>query len=503
MEGPSAAPAGVVVPSSVVPILRAANPWWEGKPGRLVPPYKRWPFTFLRRRLEEPLAPALVLRGPRQVGKTTLQEQLIDDLLTSGRAQPNEVFRVQFDDLPTLRSVPDPILTLSRWYESAILGRTFNEATRSGKPAYLFLDEVQNLADWGAQVKALVDVSNVRVVVTGSSALRLQLGKDSLAGRLTSLEMGPLYLREIAGLRGIGDVQPFLPFDGPGPLGDRTFWEALRKFGEGNREFRDQAFALFDRWGAYPLAHDHPSARWDEISQQLRESIIERAIQHDLRLGDRGRKRDERLLGEVFRLACRNAGQSPNPVSLASEIRETLPGDVGPARVRHYLEFLDSTLLLRLVPPLEIRLKRRKGFHKICICDPALRAAYLQEVVPLSAQALDAAPHLRDLAGHIAESVVGYFLSGIPGLELAWAPSSANEPEVDFVITVGSRRIPMEVKYSDGVDGNRDTSGLRAFLAKRVYNAPFGVLVTKRDQVPERLPENIVAVPLPSLLLMR
>lgn len=483
--------------------IRAANPWWTGNPARLVPPYRRWPFELLKRRLNEPLAPAIVLRGPRQVGKTTLQEQLIADMLGDQRVEPTRVLRVQFDELQAIRGLVDPILAISRWFESNVLGETFNASARVGKPAYLFFDEVQNLSDWGVQIKALVDTSTVRVVVTGSSALRLQLGKDSLAGRLTSLELGPLYLREIAGIRGEASPGPYLPLNGPSIMQERSFWEGLRTFGITNRQFRDAAFGLFDEWGAYPLAHDHPGARWDEIAQQLRESIIQRAIQHDLRLGDRGRKRDEQLLGEVFRLACRYSGQAPNPSELAQEIRRTLPGDVGTSRVRHYLEFLDNTLLIRLVPPLEIRLKKRKGFSKICVCDPALRSAFLQERVPLTIEGLDEDPHLRDIAGHVAESVTGYFLVGIPGLELSWAPDRASEPEVDFVLTVGTQRIPLEVKYVNRIDPARDTSGIRAFLHKGVYNAPFGVLITKTDERPEGLPENIVSLPLSTLLLMR
>lgn len=483
--------------------IRATNPWWEGKPARRVPDYRRWPFDLLRRRLSEPLAPAIVLRGPRQVGKTTLQEQLIEELLSHDGVSPRRILRVQFDELQALRGVVDPILAISRWFESSVLGAPFNQAAGEQKPAFLFFDEVQNLPDWGVQIKSLVDTSTVRVVVTGSSALRLQLGKDSLAGRLTSLEMGPLYLREIAGIRGDESPGPFLPLNGPTALKDRSFWEGLRTFGEANSGFRQRAFGMFDEWGAYPLAHDHPGARWDEVAQQLRESIIQRAIQHDLRVGDRGRKRDEQLLGEVFRLACRYAGQAPNPLNLAQEIRSTLPGDVGAARIRHYLEFLDNTLLIRLIPPLEIRLKKRKGFPKISVCDPALRSAYLQERVPLTEDGLDEDPHLREIAGHVAESVVGYFLAGIPGIELAWAPERGNEPEVDFVLTVGTQRIPIEVKYGNRVDGPRDTSGLRAFMGKGVYNAPFGILITKLDGRPDATPENVVPIPLSTLLLMR
>jgi hypothetical protein len=48
----------------------------------------------------------------------------------------------------------------------------------------------------------------------------------------------------------------------------------------------------------------------------------------------------------------------------------------------------------------------------------------------------------------------------------------------------------------------RDTLGLRAFLEKSVYNAPFGILVTMHDDVIVPDP-RIVCVSLPSLLLLR
>jgi predicted AAA+ superfamily ATPase len=109
---------------------------------------------------------------------------------------------------------------------------------------------------------------------------------------------------------------------------------------------------------------------------------------------------------------------------------------------------------------------------------------------------------LGDLAGHIAESVVGYFLGTTPGLELAWFPERGIEPEVDFIITIGEHRIPIEVKYRQRIDEHRDTLGLRAFLERTVYHAPFGILVTLRDHVSIADP-RIIALPLPSLLLMR
>ena len=65
------------LPAEVDDYLRDANPWWQGKPGRVLPEYRRWIFRTILRKLDARLAPAVVLRGPRQVGKTTLQEQVI------------------------------------------------------------------------------------------------------------------------------------------------------------------------------------------------------------------------------------------------------------------------------------------------------------------------------------------------------------------------------------------------------------------------------------------
>ncbi|MGB9872112.1 MAG: hypothetical protein ACPLYD_10665 [Anaerolineae bacterium] len=73
---------------------------------------------------------------------------------------------------------------------------------------------------------------------------------------------------------------------------------------------------------------------------------------------------------------------------------------------------------------------------------------------------------------------------------------------MDFVLTVGDYRIPVEVKYRRRIDEFRDTLGLRAFLEKTVYRALFGVLVTQTDDIPVTDP-RIVPVPLSSLWLMR
>lgn len=490
------------LPAHLEAFLFSTNPWWEGKPGPVLPAYRRWAFHIICRKLESGLAPIVVVRGPRQVGKTTLQLQLIEHLVVERGIDPRRILRLQFDEIPSLRGLPEPVLAICRWFENRLLGESFNEAARAGRPAYLFLDEVQNLPDWAGQLKSLVDHATLKALVTGSSALRIEAGRDSLAGRITQVELGTLLLREIVGLRLGEELRPCLPENGLDALLRMEFWHELRSWGEAHRGLRDAAFRMFSERGGYPVAQARFDVAWPEVADQLNETVIQRAIQHDLRVGQKGLKRDPQLLEEVYRLACRYAGQAPGQAVYIQEIRQALAANVGWQRILQYLRFLDGAMLLKLIHPLELRLKRRRGSYKVCLCDHGLRASWLQEIIPIHPEGLLHAPHLHELAGRLVESVLGYFLAGIPHLDVAHFPERGDEPEVDFVLSIGDRRIPIEVKYRWHIDRWRDTLGLRAFLERTVYGAPFGVLVGINDEtvVPD---PRIVYLPLATVLLMR
>ena len=56
-----------------------------GEPIAELPPFRRCAFEPVYSRLKRGLAPAIVLRGPRQVGKTTLLTQVVDQFTPNGR----------------------------------------------------------------------------------------------------------------------------------------------------------------------------------------------------------------------------------------------------------------------------------------------------------------------------------------------------------------------------------------------------------------------------------
>ena len=484
-----------------VRVLRRLNPWWEGNPMPPQPHTRRHLVAQIRHRLDEEIAPMVAVRGPRQVGKSTAQLHVIADLIEEG-VSPKSILRVPFDELPALKTTQQPILDVADWFERQIIKKHLNALAQDGQKAYLFFDEVQNLQAWAPQLKFLVDNTAVKVVVTGSSALRIERGRDSLAGRISTVEAGVLSLTEIGALRALGPPQPFLPDNGLSFLIDKGFWQELRAHGEEHTAFRNEAFRHFSERGGYPIVHKQKDVGWPLLADQLNETVIKRVIQHDLRLGDRGRKRDAQLLEELFRLACRYAGQTPTISTLADEARQSLGANIGSQRVTHYLRFLADTLLLRLIPPLEIRLKRKRGNAKLCLVDHGLRASWLQEQIPLTSEALAERPELTALAGHLAESIFGSVASTIHGLDIAHLPERGLDREVDFVLTVGAQRVPVEIKYQRRIDPLRDTLGVRSFVEKSVNNASFGLLITQDHSGMVDDP-RIVSLPLSSFMLLR
>ena len=408
---------------------------------------------------------------------------------------------MQFDELGSLHDLVDPILRIADWFEHHVAGTHFNRLARAGQWAHLLFDEVQIVGGWHVQLKFLVDNASVRAMITGSSALRIEQGRDSLAGRISTIETGVFSLTEIGPLHGLETPKPFLPGNGLSAIVDKAFWTNLREHGRRHADFRTAAFRHYSERGGYPVVHKRKDVDWTDLADLLQETVIRRVIRHDL-LNGTVRRRDAALLEALLRLVCRYAGLAPAVSELAEQVGRSLDVPVDGRRVTRYLDLLADTLLVRLVPPLDVRLRKNRGGPKLCLADHALRACWLQERIPLAPDALAERPDLTTQAGHLAESVFGSATSLVAGLDIAHCPARGADREVDFVLTVGVRRVPVEIKYQRRIDPHRDTAGLRSFLEKTVNNAAFGILITQDASGVVDDP-RIVSLPLSTFLLLR
>lgn len=139
-------------------------------------------FPYIRRELEAPILRgtlrnrAELILGPRQVGKSTMLDHLV---------QNQRFIKLTGEDEDDLSILADPktFLTLTQQFPNVII------------------DEAQLVPNIGRVIKRLVDnnTTDSRIFVTGSSAL--DLGghlKESAAGRFNSYNLWPLSLEELA-----------------------------------------------------------------------------------------------------------------------------------------------------------------------------------------------------------------------------------------------------------------------------------------------------------------
>lgn len=128
---------------------------------------------------------AIILTGPRQVGKTTL--------LKSQFANKSEILWINGDDA-----------TIRQRLVNA--GTSFLKALVAQYPIVV-IDEAQRIQDIGLIGKQLIDqIPGIELYITGSSALEVSgMTSESMTGRKWSLQVYPLSFREMVSHHGIVD----------------------------------------------------------------------------------------------------------------------------------------------------------------------------------------------------------------------------------------------------------------------------------------------------------
>ena len=353
----------------------------------------------LLERLRQPPPFIQILVGPRQVGKTTGVRQLMALCGHPGHyANADDVW------------VSDRSWLLQQWQQASLLGAG----------ALLVIDEVQKIPNWPETVKALWDADprRLRVVLLGSSALRLRSGAtESLAGRFEVMRIHHWSFAELETAFGY-DLERHLVFGGyPGAV-------SL----EGDPE----------RWYAY-------------MKDSIVESVIGKDILHERKVAN------PTLFRQAFAILCAYPAQEISYTKLLGQLQDRGNTDL----IKHYIDLYEDAFLLHALPKHSPKawLSRASSPKMLPAC-PALHT-----LARGGAMTQDA-----EQRGRAFELAVGAELLQLPGELRYWRERDA---EVDFVLQHRDAIYAIEVKSGR----RRSSKGLGAFKtrepdAKRVIITP-------------------------------
>jgi predicted AAA+ superfamily ATPase len=353
-------------------------------------PFRRPQGAVLARRLREPRRFIQVVAGARQVGKTTLVQQVVE-----GATLP---VRFASADEPTLRGAE----WIAQQWEAARLA-----AGPGG--AILVLDEVQKAVGWSESVKRLWDEDTrarrpLKVVLLGSAPLLVQKGlTESLAGRFEILR-----------------------------LPHWSFAEMRDAF-----DFSLDQYVCFGGYpGSAPLARE--ASRW---RRYILDSLVETTISRDVLLLTRVDK--PALLRRLFELGCRYSGQVLSYTKMLGQLHDA--GNT--TTLAHYLELLGGAGLLTGLAKFSGRVARQRGSSpKLQVLNTALMSAQ-------SGIFFDEARVDGESWGRLVESAVGAHLANAAAAgECELFYWRERNREVDFVVRAGREITAVEVKSGRGRD---------------------------------------------------
>ena len=364
-------------------------------------------------RLQEPRRTIQVVAGPRQVGKTTLVKQVLQQLST-----PSRFFNadgVEPDDKDWIAA---------RWEEVRALMH-FNQY----QEMVLVIDEAHKINNWSEQVKREWDADtfndvNIKVVLLGSSRLLLKKGlTESLAGRFEILSMTHWSFQEMQEAFG-WDINQYVYF------------------------------------GGYPgsAPYVNNEARWRKY---MRESIIAPAIEKDVLQTTYIYK--PALMHQLFHLGCAYSGELLSYNKMLGLLQ-----DAGNATTLvNYLEVLgESKLLTGLQKYVKDASRKYRTIPKLQVYNNALLTALTEGV---SYEKVFTDPQLW---GRWVESAVGcYLLDKADELDCDLFYWREDNEEVDFVLRRADKLLAIEVK-----SGKRQSnSGLSTF--RQMYNPQHSLVV--------------------------
>jgi predicted AAA+ superfamily ATPase len=314
-------------------------------------------------------SPVTALLGPRQCGKSTLARIIIARL-------PDSLY-LDLERPSDLNKLTDP--------------ETF---FRLNQGKLICLDEIQRAPDIFSVMRSIIDAQakNSQFLVLGSASPDLiRQSSESLAGRISYLELTPFLLPEI--------------------------------------DHRPNAMQRLWLRGGFPrsfLAAD------DAASFTWRVDFIRTFLERDI--PQLGFRLEARLLDRFWRMVAHVHGQLLN----SSKLGESL--GVSHHTVRSYVDIMEQTFILRVLPPYFANLKKRLvKSAKVFIRDTGL----LHTLLDIKTD--------NDLLGHpvYGSSWEGFVIENVLAAMPDWRPSfyrTASGTEIDLVLERGRKKLAIECK---------------------------------------------------------
>lgn len=362
--------------------------------------FERTELHVLRKRIQEPRKFIQVIIGPRQVGKTTLANQLFKEQL-----------------MPGIFESADGILTdESVWLEQIWNSARVRLNSGGAKEFLIIVDEVQKIRNWSELIKRFWDEDsrtgiNIKVILLGSSRLLVHKGlTESLAGRFETIHL--------------------------------THWsyqEMKAAFG-----WNHEQFVWFGGYpGSSPLIHEE--ARW---KRYIQDALIETSVSKDILMLTRIDK--PALLKKLFSLGCYYSGQILSFTKILGQLQDA--GNT--TTLAHYLQLLSGAGLLDGLEKYSGTIIRtRSSSPKFQVLNTGLISAQRIDIYE------DRLNHPEQW-GRLVESSIGAHLlnQAIKNHFEVYYWREGNL-EVDFVLVKDQTTIAIEVK--SGLAAN--TAGLQKF----------------------------------------
>lgn len=438
--------------SEMLGVLHGFNPWWSGKQNP-VPEFRRLAFDACRIYLEDTtLRRAVLLSGPRRVGKTTILLQIANYLQSKG-LDPKSILYISLDH-PLIKLLN--VREIIRLYHDSVYPQN--------RQTHLLFDEVQYSKEWETEIKLLVDYQpQYRILATGSaSVVHRERLSESGTGRWITVSIPTLSFFEFIQIR--GEATPEIPTSlRPTDLFSMTQGErtelALR--------FRD-LLPLFQHYllvGGFP---ETATQRNTSLCQRLlREDVVERVLKRDMTALFGVRNVNE--LEKLFIYLCLHTGSIVAHKTCADALGTST------TTVANHLSLLEQANLIYRLPPAEVSGKKiLRSRNKYYLVDAALRNAVLlrgEEILTNS-----------DEMGVIVETTVlrhlyAYYYRDVPTISYWRDPAS--QKEVDIIVHSPKYTFPFEVKYQEK-PRLRESSGLVAYC--RIEEVARAYWVTKQDK---------------------